>query len=352
MRLFFLVGACSLMISMGQAQYGYIGLDVEPADSELIESPLYHGEFNDMSGGYAVGDTVRNFIAYDPDGNPVDLYEKLAGEKPVIVANGSITCPRFRDIFNLDLNSGEYTAVRSFIAEQEDAFEWIFIYGIEAHPTAGDCPSNCPPVVTTDTAVVQATHYGERRFAVDNWLGATHFDFPFNMYADHPSNAVYNTFFERPSGWLALNCDGTVARRGDWLLFSLLNPEIQADLVAWGSGFSSCEIDWENPVIEEEEDDVVLPPLNDLGQEQWVGIASEQAAQAAMYPNPANQLVVIELERVSTVTFRDQTGRECRRVLGYQGLNSMDVSDLPSGLYFVEMEDKFLRYSQRLLIRH
>jgi hypothetical protein len=332
------------------SQYGTMGWDQQPADDASIEVLPSHGELNDMSGGYAVGDTVRNFIAYDVDGNAVDLYAKLAGPRPVIVANGSVTCPRFRDIFDEDVSSAEFTVSRNFILEHADDFEWVFIYGAEAHPTEGACPSNCPPVTTTDTTVVQAASYGQRRAAVNTWNTSDHIAFPFTFYADNPDNSIYNTYFERPSGWVALNCDGTVARRGDWLMFSFINPAIQADLLEWRSGYQVCTIDWEPPV----------PPVDPGPSAQLsgapgtvaLGTNDVTAEGALVYPNPTSGEVFISVEEPAQLLLWNAIGQPVTNALLMTGRNALDLGGLPAGVYTAVISTPTSRSVHRLVKRN
>ena len=135
--------ACTLSM----AQYGDFGLPVQPADTAVVDDIIYYGDYMDMSGGYNVGDTVFDFTAYDFDGNPINLYDQLAGERPVVLVSGSVSCIRFRNVFDPLVPGQEVWAARTFIYDHQDDFNWIFIYGVEAHPTDGNCPSNCPPTI-------------------------------------------------------------------------------------------------------------------------------------------------------------------------------------------------------------
>lgn len=349
MRKFLGVLACLALSGWGMAQYGTMGWEQQPEDDAPIDVLPNHGELNDMSGGYAVGDTVRNFIAYDVDGNAVDLYAKLAGPRPVIVANGSVTCPRFRDIFDEDVTSSEFTGSRAFILSHAADFEWVFIYGMEAHPTVGACPSNCPPVVTTDTTVVQAATYGDRRGAVNSWNNADHIAFPFTFYADNPDNSIYNTFFERPSGWVALNCDGTVARRGDWLMFSLIDPAIQADLLAWRANYQACVIDWEPPAP------VVDPgpsvQLEGAPESVAVGMDEAAGARASMYPNPTTGEVFVAVAESAHVVVWNAVGQPVVDARLLSGRNALDLSGLPAGVYTAVITTAEARSTHRIVKR-
>ena len=88
-----------LSVSSAQAQYGSFGKDTCPADFIAVDDIIYYGEMLDMSNGYQVGDTVFDFTVYDFDGNPLNLYTELSGQKPVVLINGSVSCLRFRGTF-------------------------------------------------------------------------------------------------------------------------------------------------------------------------------------------------------------------------------------------------------------
>ncbi|MDC0854583.1 hypothetical protein OAP59_02155, partial [Flavobacteriales bacterium] len=239
MTAFALVGA-----QQCTAQYGTFGEATCPEDSAAVDDIIYYGELLDMSGGYDTGDTVFDFTVYDFDGNSLNLYTELSGEKPVVLINGSVSCLRFRGTFEPDNNGQQYVAARNYLEEHANDYNWIFIYGVEAHPTDGNCPSNCPPTVSNDTTVVQPPFYVNRRWAARGWEDSPGHDFPFTMYADNPNNAVYNNFFQRPFGMVAINCDGTVAMRGDWVNSFFMNATNVTALNEWRLESNACSIDW------------------------------------------------------------------------------------------------------------
>ena len=92
---------------------------------EQVDDLIFYGDLNDMSGGYHVGDTVFNFTVYDFDGNSIELYEELAGEKPVVIINGSVSCLRFRNAFNSLESHQSYFVVNEFIENTQDMFNYI-----------------------------------------------------------------------------------------------------------------------------------------------------------------------------------------------------------------------------------
>lgn len=351
--------ACTLSM----AQYGDFGLAEQPADTAAVDDIIYYGDYMDMSGGYNVGDTVFDFTAYDFDGNPINLYDQLAGERPVVLVSGSVSCIRFRNVFDPLVPGQEVWAARTFIYDHQDDFNWIFIYGVEAHPTDGNCPSNCPPTINTDTAVVQPAVYSERRWAMHDWENSTEHDMPFTMYADNPDNSIYNNFFQRPFGLLALNCDGTVGIRADWVTSFFLDISNGEELMMFRQGYTSCQIDWEPEEDEDEQDDTEDDtedddttggdddsdddePVNYDGPNHALeghtgnGTASDLSEQAPtgaalrVFPNPAQSvLTVVSDVRINSLQLTDLCGRTVAQWTAVDRILTLPVADLPRGQY-------------------
>ena len=121
-------------------------------------------------------------------------------------------------------------------------------------PNRWELPQQLPTTINTDTAVVNPLSTPSA--AGQCKVGWTHpsTTFPFTMYADNPDNAVYNNFFQRPFGLIALNCDGTVGIRADWVTNHLADPDNVQELVEFSLNYGACAIDW-TPETEEEEED-------------------------------------------------------------------------------------------------
>ena len=373
----FLAGmACTLSI----AQYGDFGLAEQPADTAVVDDIIYYGDYMDMSGGYNVGDTVFDFTAYDFDGNPINLYDQLAGERPVVLVSGSVSCIRFRNVFDPLVPGQEVWAARTFIYDHQDDFNWIFIYGVEAHPTDGNCPSNCPPTINTDTAVVQPAVYSERRWAMHDWENSTEHDMPFTMYADNPDNSIYNNFFQRPFGLLALNCDGTVGIRADWVTSFFLDISNEEELMMFRQGYTSCQIDWEPEEDEDEEeqddteDDDTTGGDDDSDDDEPVdydgpnhaleghtgnGTASDLSEQAPtgaalrVFPNPAQSvLTVVSDVRINSLQLTDLRGRTVAQWTAVDRILTLPVADLPRGQYVLIGRTPDGAISHRRVILH
>ena len=360
--------ACTLSM----AQYGDFGLAEQPTDTAAVDDIIYYGDIMDMSGGYNVGDTVFDFTAYDFNGNPINLYDQLAGERPVVLVSGSVSCIRFRNVFDPLVPGQEVWAARTFIYDHQDDFNWIFIYGVEAHPTDGNCPSNCPPTINTDTAVVQPTIYSERRWAMYDWENSPEHDLPFTMYADNPDNSIYNNFFQRPFGLLALNCDGTVGIRADWVTSFFLDISNEEELMIFRQNYTSCQIGWEPEEEVDEEDEAEDDSTEDDSTEDdsteddtsddddsdddepvdydgpghaLEGLAgngtasdlSEQAPTAAalrVFPNPAQSLLTVVIDvQINSLQLTDLRGRTVAQWTSVDRFMTLTVTDYPRGQY-------------------
>lgn len=219
---------------------GNLGRPDLPALSESVDLPPHHGELYDMSGGYTAGEQVADFTVYNSEGESYTLSDLLNGQKPVLLISGSVTCDKFANTFRTSYTGQLSLDARQALIDLQDQAEILFIYGMEAHPTSGACPTNCPIAQTTDTLVAQHATYADRLAALDSWMDALDLDFPFQMMADNPDNAVYNTFFERPNGVVGLNCDGRVGLRADWMTSFFGMADGQLAVQTWLADQTPC----------------------------------------------------------------------------------------------------------------
>lgn len=316
------------------------GRSSQPADNEAIDDLIYYGEEMEFLGAYHEGDTVGDFTVYDFDGNGLNLYETLENGKPTLMMSISASCPRATNGFLPNAaSSGLYEALQQLITEHYDDFNWIMVYGVEAHPTVGECPSNCPPGIYNDTIVYQHETYLYRRYAALDLQNSPAHNFPFTIYADNPDNSVYNNFFQRPFGLTVVNCEGIVEMRGDWAHnFVSGNFHELTGLIGQGP----CA---EAPDEEEEEE-------NPDGETTFVGgINASEALR--LWPNPAGEFVSLELPQ------RFGNGARVRIVDGYgrvvldenflPGKQVLPLSNVAKGVLVVELTGNGLTERTRLI---
>ena len=60
-------------------------------------------------------------------------------------------------------------------------------------------------------------------------------------------------------------------------------------------------------------------------------------SQFSIYPNPASTDVTVETDQPSTLTLFDATGRKCGQWKVENGKTTLDISTLPTGVYFVRL---------------
>ena len=83
------------------------------------------------------------------------------------------------------------------------------------------------------------------------------------------------------------------------------------------------------------------------------GLNDNPLSQVAIYPNPANELLFVDLkdlENVNNIAILDINGKQVFRQEKVQnGLNTIDISTLKAGIYQVRMSQNGLQYTQRIV---
>lgn len=240
-RIPFLLLFCLMASSVALSQnehFTWLGLDQEPLPTDSIEPLPYSGEFNDFSGGYAIGDTVGDFHLWTLNGEEFILSNEVEQNKPTILFNGSSTCVRFQNDWNpMDSNSPIF-----WVLENLDMFNWVPVYVAEAHSLdMENCPSNCPDFPIPGPHGEYMLQHRVVQDRIDaagimmDFMGpgsANDWNFPFDdILIDSPNNLIYSNFFHRPAGIIVLDCDGVVIGRGDWFGTYLGNLENRQFLI-------------------------------------------------------------------------------------------------------------------------
>lgn len=219
------------MVTAQNEHFEWLGLDVEPLATDSIDAVPYSGELNNFEGGYALGDTVGDFHLWTLQGEEYLLSNEVDPNKPTIIFNGSATCIRFQNDWNIAMSAMKIEWVNTHL----DDFNWVPVYVAEAHALdVENCPSNCPayPIAGPD-----GNYLNQHRIIQDRMDAAqmvidemgpgsgNDWDFPWDDFLiDSPDNLIYQHFFLRPAGMVVIDCDGIVVVRADWMGTYLNEP--------------------------------------------------------------------------------------------------------------------------------
>lgn len=228
-----------------------IGSENLPLPTDSISLMRDQGELMDFSGGFHEGDSVADLTVYDVNGEPFHmnslLEEASVSGKYTVLFSGSNSCNKATGFFNTQTST--YHEAQTFMTSHLNDFNWIMVYGYEAHPIdTHNCLSNCPPAAIAGPSGVgefQHVVYQDRLDAMARWVGVqdgtieipetistyangsleptgeqnqnyTPLGLDIPVYADNPDNQVYDTFFKKPFGVLVIDCSGQVVQQGDW----------------------------------------------------------------------------------------------------------------------------------------
>ncbi len=98
------------------------------------------------------------------------------------------------------------------------------------------------------------------------------------------------------------------------------------------------------------------PEVVRMYYDQFVGIDEEAAAAEVnffVYPNPATDFIQIEKQTKGSASFRlfDQQGRLVQEMNLINQSTTLNVEDLPSGLYFIELSTQQKRFAKPIIIQ-
>lgn len=188
-----------------------LGIDVFsqiplPSDS-ICTIPVYSGSF--YTSGPSEGQFAPDFTVYDLAGQPFHLASELQNGKPILMINGSLTCPVFRDKIPL------INQIQSFYGSVLTA---MVILTVEAHPT-DISPYFGYVNVTGQNQQAGVLHpqpqtYGERM----QLAGILQSSYPLSVpvYLDLPCNTWWNTFGPAPNNAYLLQNDGRIFSKHGW----------------------------------------------------------------------------------------------------------------------------------------
>lgn len=168
----------------------------------------------------ALGEQVPDFKLYTTEGEEVHLQQEFADEKPILLINGSYTCPLFRD---------KVAAINNFAITYGAYIKVLVIYTVEHDPDGQSSPYRAE-FGTLDInkkehiLLPQARTYGERRSAANDML--KDFNLVCPLLLDSPCNDWWKAFGQAPNRAYLLDTDGTVYASHGWF-----HPETMVESV-------------------------------------------------------------------------------------------------------------------------
>jgi hypothetical protein len=79
-------------------------------------------------------------------------------------------------------------------------------------------------------------------------------------------------------------------------------------------------------------------------------VDGNELTKLSIYPNPANDFVSIKLDESNEILVVDLQGKKVLRQVGQIGVNTLDLSTLSRGTYFIELEQEGAKVRQKLVV--
>jgi hypothetical protein len=83
------------------------------------------------------------------------------------------------------------------------------------------------------------------------------------------------------------------------------------------------------------------------------GISDNPLAAVQIYPNPANELLYIDLKdlkNIQNIAIFDMNGKQIQTITDIQaGINTMQIDHIQAGMYQVRIQQDGYQYTQRLI---
>ena len=195
-----------------------------PGDQEEIGTASDVG-WDFYYNGIAEGELIPDFTLFDVNGNRLNMAEKLAEGKPVVLIAGSYTCWVFR---------GKVNMIRQIAQGFAGQIKIIVVYTIEAHPVNeynvySGVYEGLNLNAQQGIMVGQPRTYGERREAATAMINDLDLDFP--VYLDDPDNNWWWNFGPAPNNAYLIDTTGTVFRSHGW--FDRYPDNILCDLSSY-----------------------------------------------------------------------------------------------------------------------
>ena len=153
-----------------------------------------------------------------------------------------------------------------------------------------------------------------------SWLTDLVFNDGEQVYSILPDYVVYNV-----NGGFADAADAQTVNAGDYVKFggygcAQMGSSVWVEDPSYGDYWMYASV-WNTPVI------AVTPPT---------GVANYEQTVLSVYPNPCTGSVRIQTEANETVVLYNLQGAEVLRTEAQDDITTLDVNELPAGVYFVK----------------
>ncbi|MCH8902648.1 MAG: T9SS type A sorting domain-containing protein [Bacteroidetes bacterium] len=282
----------------------FLGDSLLPSDADSICNIPQAGSNYDTQ-GYNVGDTVADFTLFKVNGTPVNLRTELQSGKPVLLVDGSFTCPAYRD------RMPDFNTIYSTYAN--DLIMYV-VYVVEAHPIVDVSPYSgtvwtVPANTSAGINYTQAKTYGERKTTIAAMNAYMTVD-P-EILIDGICNIWWSNFGPAPNNAYLIDVDGTVYAKHGW--FNKAPNDMVASIDAL------------------------------LAMTSGIEDVAEQGDVIRVFPNPfTNQVTFNFIDNNVDYNLKifDSFGRMIREFSSdYTGKVIMNREELTSGIYFYQYID-------------
>ncbi|MBS1585376.1 MAG: hypothetical protein JSS82_07490 [Bacteroidetes bacterium] len=161
--------------------------------------------------GLKAGDKAPDVAVYTHDGKPVMISDLLKDGVPILIVDGSYSCPRFRD------HSPDVDEIKRFYGDKLNVY---LIYTLEAHPI--DAIGPCSDTVdislrneVEDVQVKQAATFGQRKAMADTAI--IHGKLEAKVLLDGPKNEFWRAYGPGINNAFLIDTNMVVRAKNTWL---------------------------------------------------------------------------------------------------------------------------------------
>ena len=178
----------------------------QPTDP-ICPIPLYTGSF--YSSGIMEGQQAPDFTIYNSSNQAFNLASTLQQGKPVLIINGSLTCPVFRNKIN---------TINQVQAQYSNALTTLIVLTVEAHPTTVSPYFGYVNLTGQNQQegilFPQPQTYGQRLQLADTLQQRYFISVP--VYVDLPCNQWWSTYGPAPNNAYFIRPNGEVFSKHGW----------------------------------------------------------------------------------------------------------------------------------------